>query len=79
MSALPIATKCYWKRHDVVIYLARNDGAKMLRMRQHFPRCVNFDTDLSPVDEYKVKSREQMGYKGKQTRTYEIITLTIEN
>ena len=50
MAPLPTITSCYWLRRDVIIYLALNDGAKMLshprvryhRMRQHFPRRANF-------------------------------------
>ena len=30
MAPLPVETSCYWQRHDVIIYLAQNDGAKML-------------------------------------------------
>ena len=50
MAPLPTTTSCYWLRRDVIIYLALNDGAKMLshprvrhhRMRQHFPRRAKF-------------------------------------
>ena len=30
MTSLPMATSSSWQRHDAIIYLARNDGAKML-------------------------------------------------
>ena len=50
MAPLPTVTSCYWWRRDVIIYLALNDGTKMLshprvrqhRMRQHFPRRAKF-------------------------------------
>ena len=50
MAPLPTTTSWYWLRRDVIIYLALNDGAKMLshprlrhhRMRQHFPRRAKF-------------------------------------
>ena len=50
MASLPTTTSCYWLRRDVIIYLALNDGAKMLshprvrhhRMRQHLSRHAKF-------------------------------------
>ena len=46
-TALPMVTSCYRKYHDVIMYLARNDGAKMLSHPRDWWYTLGWD-NISP-------------------------------
>ena len=59
-TSQPMATSSSWQHHDVIIYMARNDGAKMLSQPRGWdtlgwdnisPDVQISGTDLSPVGE----------------------------
>ena len=70
MAPLPIITQCYWQRHDVIIYLARNDGAKIMSPTGGWDTLEwdNISQDvqilgtyLSPVGEISVRRPSILG------------------